>query len=131
MTKRRPFSVAERIVLRDLNAADDGLSAYTFWRRYKIGPALLFRAVQRLAGEGLVTIDGSFFRITANGRNEVVDNRWAFLHVRDRPWRDCPKEFTQPPLKPNGPYIPRWTQVAPEILPQSYQQIVRNLHAKK
>lgn len=40
--KRCPFSVVERIVLRDLNVAEGGLSAYTFWRRYKVGPACLF-----------------------------------------------------------------------------------------
>jgi hypothetical protein len=130
-TEQRQLTVVERITIRDLMATEDGLSAYTFWRRYRMGPGALISGLQRLVKEGLVAVDGANIQITQKGRNVVRENRWEFFAVRERPWRECPQEFVQPSLKINRPYIPQWTQVATEILPESYQLIKRSLRRQK
>lgn len=99
------LSGIERLILRDLFTASK-LDAYTFYRRYKLAPVQLFSAVNSLAREKLLTVEGNAICITSNGREYVSLTDTSILEGETRPWRTVPESCKGASIDPWQPYIP-------------------------
>lgn len=119
--KIQGLSHTARLILRDLSRADAGLYAYTIYRRFKISPAEISKALRQLIEYGVITGDGGRVVTTEKGRDLVKTARWQLWPGAPRPWRQCPAEFKREALPVNAPYAPQITLLDKRSFPQVRQ----------
>lgn len=126
--KIKSVKTIERIVLKELSNAEDGLLASTFWVRFRIDPSQLFDGLNNLLKHKIINLDGARIELTKEGRKwlEKVGPK-AFTKNIEGGYMECPEEFIQPQLAINEPIIPILRLVDKSILPLS----IRNKFLQK
>jgi predicted methyltransferase len=100
------FSKVEREILKTLMTASKDVNLFTLHRRYQTSPRELTKAVQSLNRKKFVKVDENNIKLTKQGRILAIKNRFDIVSQREKPWRECPKEFMKEKIGVNEPYIP-------------------------
>ena len=100
-------------ILVDLYKSIDGLTAFIFFQRYKYGPALVFKTVQKLEEKKYVISNDDKIHITEAGKEFVERNRFIFSKNK---YSRIPDEFLAERLQVNEPYLPNIEKLPNEIL---------------
>jgi len=119
--KIQRFSHTARLILRDLSGSDAGLYAFTIYRRYKLSPAEISKALRQLIEHGVITMDGGRAVVTEKGREFVKIARWQLWPGAFKPWRQCPAEFKREALLVNAPYAPQIILLDKHSFPRARQ----------
>lgn len=96
----------QRLVLRDLAKSARGLSAFSFYRRYRLTPSQLAGVLSGYVNKGLVDYDGDHVQLTEHGRMWVQDQRNLLRGSAATERRALPPEFVDTRIDPYAPYIP-------------------------
>ena len=116
------FSTIQKEILKDLFRASEGLDLFTFWRRYRISPAEMFKIVDKLEKNNLVHIVDERIFLTTYGRKYLTANR-SFLTSRGkRPWREIPDAFKAEKLPVNKPIAPILSLMDRNMLPKQWRR---------
>jgi len=100
-------------ILVDLYKSIDGLTAFIFFQRYKYGPALVFKIIEKFEKKNYVKSDEKKIYITEEGKQFVEKNR--FIFSKDK-YSRIPKEYLSEKIKINEPYLPNIEKISKEIL---------------
>lgn len=106
----------ERRIISDLVRSDGELQAYTFYRRYLIPIGALAEAVIGLEKKELVESKDKNVRLTAKAEALAGQGAFAEYSAGDRPWRKCPDDLKQKQLDWREPYVPKRSELAPDLL---------------
>ena len=120
----------EKVLIRDLALAKNGLNAYTLFRRYTIRPAQLSNAIRTFEELGYVNFDGWRLEMTGKGREWLIKSGLGILETGETPWREIPQEFVQPRIPKDKPFTPTITMVDDELLPAKWIALKRNLRIR-
>jgi predicted methyltransferase len=96
-----------RLILRDLSRTQDGLYAFTIYRRYPLSPAEISKALRLLTQSQVITLSSGRAVLTELGRQWVRAARLELWETDFKPWRECPQEFKQDAIPINKPYAPQ------------------------
>lgn len=101
-----PVSSFEREIIRELFKSYDWFDLYSLHVRFLLSPAQVAYAISKLEGDGLVEIDGTNAKLTAQGRGWVLKNRRDLFLNAKRPWAKSKFEKGEK-LKAGKLYMPR------------------------
>lgn len=117
------ISKLQKIILRDLFGASEGLDAYTFWRRYRISPIELLKAVRYYLAKDFLKFENDRFFLTKEGRAFLLKNRFGLSVLDEKSWKQCPEQFKQIQLKIGKPIAPNITKLDKEFFNQNSSKI--------
>lgn len=104
----------ERKILLDLFKSSNGLFAYTFFERYKVGPDEIASFIEKYESIKIVKfIDNRLF-LTEKGREELKINK-PKEYTKEKGF-NIPEEFKVNRIEINEPYLPDVTKLSKEIL---------------
>ena len=118
--KVQELSRTARLILRDLSTASVGLYPFTIYRRYKMPPPEISKALRLLIQNGVVAMDDERASLTEKGRKWVKIARLQLWRGDSKPWRQCPEEFKQETLRVNSPYAPHIAQLDKKSFPLAH-----------
>ncbi len=107
------ISKADIKILVDLYKSVDGLTAFMFFQRYKYGPALVFKTVEKFKKKKYIHSDDKKIYITDEGKQFVEKNRFIFSKNK---FSRIPKEYLSEKIEINEPYLPNTEKISKEIL---------------
>lgn len=105
----------ERKILLDLFKSSNGLFAYTFFERYKVGPDEIASFIEDYESKGLIEFNENRLFITEKGKEELKKVKSKVI-TKERKRFDIPQEFIGEYIEINKPYIPDKSELSNEIL---------------
>ena len=100
-----------RLVLKHLFNSLDYLDLYSLHEQYKLSPGQILAATAWLNKNGYVEQLGTMARLTAEGREWLIRERFWIFHPNEKPWDEVPDGLRAERIRPNEPYMPDLTQV--------------------
>jgi len=100
-----------RLVLRHLFSSVDYFDLYALHEKYKLSPGQILAAIAWLSENGYVEQLGTTARLTAEGREWLVRERFLLFQSTEKPWDAVPDGLRVERIRPNEPYMPDLTQV--------------------
>lgn len=95
-------------ILVDLYKSVDGLSPYTFYQRYQLSPATIFKSASKFIRKEYILDEKEKFVLTLLGRKFIEKNKFKFSKNK---FERIPNEFKVPKLEINEPYLPNITKL--------------------
>ncbi len=102
-------------MLVDLATAESGLDVTTLMLRHKQTPGLVFNFVREMVLRSFVTEKGTHLKITVLGREYVHTIISDLERSENLAWKQVPEGFRAPQTDAFQPYLPRRSEVDPEI----------------
>jgi hypothetical protein len=96
----------QRLILKDIIRANGTLSAYTFYRRYRLSPAQLAESLNRLIINKLIQVKEDKILLTSQCKEWLDKRKISFADTEEKEWREIPIEVTQTKIVPWEPYLP-------------------------
>ena len=100
-----------RLVARYLFDSVDYFDLYELHEKYKLSPGQILDATAWLSENGYVEQSGTKARLTAEGREWLIRERFWLFQSDEKPWREVPDGLRVERIRPNEPYMPDLTQV--------------------
>ena len=96
--------------------SEEDLDVTSLMYELKLTPATVAHFTKRLLARNLVTLDGFRIKATPEGRDEALKLSLKDRHPNEQPWRTVPENRRKPAVPAFAPYLPRKSDVDPEIL---------------
>lgn len=106
----------ERLVLKRVFAAKEGMHVYSLHRHFRLPPGVLFSIAENLTRKGLVTYKTDRLTITAAGRLLGVTEPHQVLGLEDKEWRKVPGQYETKKRAVTDPYLPQTSRLHRSIL---------------
>lgn len=100
-----------RLVTKFLFEAVDYLDLYMLHEKYKLSPGQILDATTWLKDNGYVEQVGTEARLTAEGREWLIRERFWVFQPKEEPWGEVPDGLKVERMLPNEPYMPDLSQV--------------------
>lgn len=100
-----------RLVISFLLDSVEYLDLYMLHEKYKLSPGQILEATTWLRENGYVEQLGTKARLTAEGREWLIRDRFWVFKPRERPWSEVPDGLMVERILPNEPYMPDLAQV--------------------
>ena len=98
------LSKIDRVIIKDLFKATEGLYTYTLYSRYKISPKELYESIKKLGTEELLENDGERILLTKKGVDFAVKKQIA--RKESEKFDKIPAFSQGPRIEINSFYIP-------------------------
>lgn len=105
------LSSSFRLILRYLLGAEDYLDLYPLHEKYSLSPGQILEATTWLKGNGYIEQMGLRARLTAEGRDWLIRERFSVFQSKEKPWDEVPDGLKIERILPNEPYMPDLSQV--------------------
>ncbi len=105
----------ERKILHDLLKSSNGLFAYTFFERYKVGPDEIASFIEKFQSQELIIFQENRLFLTEKGKEELKIIKLKVFTKENKEDR-IPEEFKANRIEINEPYLPDITKLSKEIL---------------
>ncbi|MFU1682292.1 hypothetical protein [Phaeobacter piscinae] len=104
--------------------AEDGVDVTTLMHTFRQTPAVVAHFSRKLAAIGFLTVERSKLRATREGRDAAARFAAEQAARHSKSWRKVPSQRTKYALNPFEPYLPKRSEVDPDLLFQAGQKDV-------
>jgi hypothetical protein len=99
-------SLIEKILLKDLLKSSNGLLDYTFYQRYRVLPADMYKFIEKYSKLELLNYAESRITLTEKGKIFLLSKKFELGDSGDK-FKKIPERFLAPKLPINEFYIPK------------------------